>query len=60
MELDVPGRIEWWPVQLRGRLDEERIRATGLRAYHSTDRALVFLVNWSQGRAYYWKSVNAE
>ena len=52
--MDVPGRIEWWPVILRGRLDAERIQTTGLRAYHSRDASLVFAVNWSQGRAYYW------
>ena len=54
--MDIPPRIEWWPVQLRGRLDEERILATGLRAYRSTDGAFTFLVNWKQGRAYYWRT----
>jgi hypothetical protein len=57
VEMDIPARIEWWPVQLRGRLDEERILATGLRAYRSTNGALTFLVNWKQGRAYYWRHV---
>lgn len=54
--MDVPGRIEWWPVILRGQLDAERIQATGLRAYRSRDASLVFAVNWSQGRAYYWST----
>ena len=54
--MDIPARIEWWPVQLRGRLDEERIQATGLRAYRSTDNAFIFLVNWKQGRGYYWRA----
>lgn len=49
-----PRRIEWWPILLRESLDAERIAATGLKAYLSTDRALVFVVNWNQGRAYYW------
>lgn len=49
-----PRRIEWWPIQLRGVLDAERIAATGLKAYRSTDAALVFVVNWNQGRAYFW------
>ena len=31
--MEIPGRIEWWPVILRGRLDAERIQTTGLRAY---------------------------
>ena len=54
IEMEIPGRIEWWPVILRGKLDAERIQTTGLRAYPSSD-GLVFAVNWSQGRAYYWK-----
>lgn len=55
VQMDIPARIEWWPVQLRGRLDEERILATGLRGYRSADGTLMFLVNWKQGRAYYWR-----
>lgn len=49
-----PRRIEWWPVQLRGQLDEERLVATGLRAYQTQSEDLLFAVNWRQGRAYYW------
>ena len=59
-EMDIPPRVEWWPVQLRGRLDENRILATGLRAYRSKDGVFTFLVNWKQGRGYYWAEVNAE
>ena len=54
VEMEIPGRIEWWPVILRGTLDAERIEATGLRAYRARSRGLVFAVNWKQGRAYYW------
>ena len=53
-EMEIPARIEWWPVILRGKLDAERIQTTGLRGYPSQD-GLVFAVNWRQGRAYYWK-----
>ena len=53
---DVPGRIEWWPVLFRGALDPDAIAATGLRAYQSASGDFVFLVNWKQGRAYYWSS----
>lgn len=49
-----PRRIEWWPIQLRGDLDEERLVATGLRAYPAREGHLIFAVHWSQGRAYYW------
>jgi hypothetical protein len=52
--MDIPARIEWWPVQLRGTLDAERISATGLRAYRARSEPLVIAVNWKQGRAYYW------
>ncbi len=53
---DAPPRIEWWPVLFRGALDPDAIAATGLRAYQSASGDLVFLVNWKQGRAYYWSS----
>lgn len=51
---EIPGRIEWWPVQLRQQLDAERIAATGAKAYRSRSGNLIWVVNWSQGRAYYW------
>jgi hypothetical protein len=51
---DVPGRIEWWPVLLRNRLNAERIRATGLLTYRGRGGDLLYAVNWNQGRAYLW------
>jgi hypothetical protein len=54
--IDIPGRVEWWPVLLRGALDDEKIKSTGLRVYRSVRGNRVFLVNWSQGRAYYWSN----
>jgi len=51
---DAPGRIEWWPIVLRGDLQGDRIAATGIRGYRSKDGQLLFAVNWNQGRAYYW------
>jgi hypothetical protein len=51
---EVPGRIEWWPVQLRQQLDAERIAATGAKAYRGRTGNLIWVVNWTQGRAYYW------
>jgi hypothetical protein len=51
---DAPARLEWWPILLRGQLDAERIRATGLQTYRSADTSLIFAVNWKQRRAYYW------
>ena len=50
----VPGRIEWWPVQLRQDLDADRIAATGAKAHRARTGNLIFVVNWTQGRAYYW------
>ena len=52
--MDIPPRIEWWPVALRGELKPEPLAATGLRAYRARSGELVFAVNWNQGRAYYW------
>lgn len=49
-----PRRIEWWPILLRGKLDAERIAAAGLKAYTTRDAALIVVLNWDQGRAYYW------
>jgi hypothetical protein len=51
---DVPGRIEWWPVILRNRLDAEGIRTTGLLTYRSRSGDVLYAVNWNQGRAYLW------
>lgn len=52
--MEIPGRIEWWPVLLRRELDAGRIAATGLQAYRARSADFVFAVNWNQGRAYYW------
>ena len=54
LRCDIPSRIEWWPVQLRQELDPERIAATGAKAYRAKQPDLIWVVNWSQGRAYYW------
>lgn len=51
---DIPARIEWWPLVLRGDLNGERVAATGLHAYRSRTGNLIFAINWRQGRAYYW------
>jgi hypothetical protein len=52
---DPPGRIEWWPRVLRSPRDADRIRATGLRLHHDRDGRFGYAVNWSQGRAFYWR-----
>ena len=35
VECDIPGRIEWWPVLLRGTVNAEHAKAAGLQAYRS-------------------------
>jgi hypothetical protein len=55
LECDIPGRIEWWPVLLRGTLDADRIKAAGLQPYRARQQDLIVIVNWKQGRAYYWR-----
>ena len=52
--IDIPGRIEWWPLALRGKLDHESLGATGLQAYQVKEAPFILAVNWAQGRAYYW------
>ena len=54
VRVDIPPRVEWWPVQLRKTLDDERVKATGVKAYHTQDGKMIVVVNWPQGRAYYW------
>jgi hypothetical protein len=51
---NIPARIEWWPIALRNELDAAALAATGLRTYRSSTGEYVFVVNWNQGRAYYW------
>jgi hypothetical protein len=51
---DVPGRIEWWPVILRGTVNADHAKAASLQAYRSLQGGLMVVVNWNQGRAYYW------
>ena len=54
VECDIPGRIEWWPVLLRGTVNAEQAKAAGLQSYRSRQGNLMVVVNWKQGRAYYW------
>jgi len=54
VECDIPGRIEWWPVLLRGSVNAEQAKAAGLQSYRSRQGRLIVVVNWNQGRAYYW------
>ena len=51
---EVPARIEWWPLMLRGQLDTDRLATTGVRMYRAKQGDLLYAVNWNQGRAYYW------
>jgi hypothetical protein len=51
---DMPKRIEWWPIEMRGELNGNRLAVTGIRGYRAKTGDLVFAVNWNQGRAYYW------
>ena len=52
--VDAPRRIEWWPVILRDKLDADQISTTGLEAHSRPDDGLIVVVNWRQGRAYYF------
>jgi hypothetical protein len=54
IECGIPGRIEWWPLVLRGSLDAGKIRDAALEAYRTKAGSVIVVVNWKQGRAYYW------
>lgn len=56
LRLEMPGRIEWWPIELRGALNGERLSVVGLRGYRARHDNLIVAVNWNQGRAYYWSA----
>jgi hypothetical protein len=58
MRMDIPARIEWWPIALRNDLQPDTIVATGLRAYRTSSGEFIVAVNWNQGRAYYWKAAS--
>lgn len=58
MHVDIPGRIEWWPLALRGDLNAESLAITGMTGHRIRGTQLVLAVNWSQGRAYYWATGN--
>jgi hypothetical protein len=54
LRCDIPARIEWWPVLLRGAISGDELKAAGLSAYRTREAGLVMIVNWKQGRGYYW------
>ena len=54
MRVEMPRRIEWWPIELRGALNGERLGIVGIRGYRARRDNLIVAVNWNQGRAYYW------
>jgi hypothetical protein len=51
---DPPGRFEWWPRLLRSPMDAQKIRSAGLHTFRAADGRRTFVVNWGQGKAYYW------
>jgi hypothetical protein len=50
---DPPRRLEWWPRIIQSPVNVDQVRATGFKLYRGTD-ARIYVVNWGQGRAYYW------
>jgi hypothetical protein len=51
---DPPGRLEWWPRIVRTPVDVEQVRGTGFKVHRAAD-GRAYVVNWGQGRAYYWR-----
>jgi hypothetical protein len=56
---DPPGRLEWWPQIVQSPVSVDQVRATGFKLYHGRE-GRTFVVNWGQGRAYYWRSESSE
>jgi hypothetical protein len=54
VDCGMPGRIEWWPVILRGRINGEQVKNAGLIAHRARQGRFIVVVNWKQRRAYYW------
>ena len=54
LECDPPGRLEWWPQIVQSPVNVDQVRTTGFRLYKGTD-GRTYVVNWGQGRAYYWR-----
>lgn len=51
---DPPGRLDWWPRLVRTPVNVEQVRTTGFKLYRGAD-GRTYVVNWGQGRAYYWR-----
>jgi hypothetical protein len=51
---DPPRRLEWWPRIVQSPVDVNQVRSTGFQVYRGAD-ARNYVVNWGQGRAYYWR-----
>ena len=56
VECEMPARVEWWPVVLRGPLDDNKIKSAALESYRAKTDKLLVVVNWKQGRVYYWSN----
>ena len=53
LSCDPPGRLEWWPRIVQSPVKVDQVRATGFRVYRGGAQR-TFVINWGQGRAYYW------
>jgi hypothetical protein len=51
---DPPGRLESWPPLLRTPVDVPQLRSLGFHLYRGRDAALLWVIHWPQGKAYYW------
>lgn len=53
-----PATLTWWPAVLKGRLDSEKLRASGLRfSEFRAEPNVVFIaaVDVNEGRAFVWR-----
>jgi len=55
-DCDPPGRFEWWPRLLLSPINIGRVNATGFHLYTAHAPGVTYVINWGQGRAYYWRN----
>ena len=59
--------VSWWPSMLKGNLDTERIHSAGFDLYvierpanSVTTEILLFAINWSEGRGFFYLTPKSE
>jgi len=52
-----PPALKWWPTDLKGILDHQKLSSAGLTLCKSKqDFSTFFAVNWQKGEAFFWRT----